>query len=127
MYQNYILIMGNLQIYREDDVVDHSVEVVYGKDSQQRNLKAIANTLEGKRQQKEVIRNHFLTGFHTNYRKGTLKEFDGLVQHIFFLALLKTREIKRLDEIRDTLLPKLMSGKLDVFDIEFQAAKLLFI
>ena len=95
------------------------MEVVYGKDSQQRNLKAIANTLEGKRQQKEVIRNHFLTGFHTNYRKGTLKEFDGLVQHIFFLALLKTREIKRLDEIRDTLLPKLMYGKLDVFDIEF--------
>ena len=89
MYQNYILIMGNLQIYREDDVVDHSVEVVYGKDSQQRNLKAIANTLEGKRQQKEVIRNHFLTGFHTNYRKGTLKEFDGLVQPIFSLALLK--------------------------------------
>lgn len=48
-----------------------------------------------------------------------LKEFDGLVQPIFSMILSKTREIKRLAEIRDTLLPQLMSGKLDVSDIEF--------
>lgn len=48
-----------------------------------------------------------------------LKEFDGLVQPIFSMILSKTRETKRLAEIRDTLLPQLMSGKLDVSDIEF--------
>lgn len=47
-----------------------------------------------------------------------LKKFDGLVQPIFSMILSKTREIKRLAEIRDTLLPKLMSGELDVSDIE---------
>ena len=36
-----------------------------------------------------------------------LKKFDGLVQPIFSMILSKTREIKRLAEIRDTLLPKL--------------------
>ena len=47
-----------------------------------------------------------------------LKKFDGLVQPIFSMILSKTREIKRLAEIRDTLLPKLMSGELDVSYIE---------
>ena len=47
-----------------------------------------------------------------------LKKFDGLVQPIFSMILSKTREIKRLAEIRDTLLPKLMSGELDVSNIE---------
>lgn len=47
-----------------------------------------------------------------------LKKFDGLVQPIFSMILSKTREIKRLAEIRDMLLPKLMSGELDVSDIE---------
>ena len=47
-----------------------------------------------------------------------LKKFDGLVQLIFSMILSKTRETKRLSEIRDTLLPKLMSGKLDVSDID---------
>ena len=47
-----------------------------------------------------------------------LKEFDGLVQPIFSMILSKTRETKRLSEIRDTLLPKLMSGELDVSEIE---------
>lgn len=47
-----------------------------------------------------------------------LEKFDGLVQPIFSMILSKTREIKRLAEIRDTLLPKLMSGELDVSDIE---------
>lgn len=47
-----------------------------------------------------------------------LKEFDGLVQPIFSMILSKTREAKRLTEIRDTLLPKLMSGEIDVSDID---------
>ena len=47
-----------------------------------------------------------------------LKEFDGLVQPIFSMILSKTRETKRLAEIRDTLLPQLMSGELDVSDIK---------
>lgn len=47
-----------------------------------------------------------------------LKKFDELVQPIFSMILSKTREIKRLAEIRDTLLPKLMSGELDVSGIE---------
>ena len=47
-----------------------------------------------------------------------LKEFDGLVQPIFSMILSKTREIKRLSEIRDTLLPKLMLGELYVSGIE---------
>lgn len=47
-----------------------------------------------------------------------LKEFDGLVQPIFSMILSKTREIKRLSEIRDTLFPKLMSGELYVSGIE---------
>lgn len=47
-----------------------------------------------------------------------LKKFDELAQLIFSMILSKTREIKRLAEIRDTLLPKLMSGELDVCDIE---------
>lgn len=46
-----------------------------------------------------------------------LKKFDGLVQPIFSMILSKTREIKKLAEIRDTLLPKLMSGELDVSNI----------
>lgn len=47
-----------------------------------------------------------------------LKKFDGLIQPIFSMILSKTRETKRLSEIRDTLLPKLMSGELDVSDID---------
>ena len=47
-----------------------------------------------------------------------LKKFDELVQPIFSMILSKTREIKRLAEIRDTLLSKLMSGELDVSNIE---------
>lgn len=47
-----------------------------------------------------------------------LKKFDGLVQPIFSMILSKTKETKRLFEIRDTLLPKLMSGDVDVSDID---------
>lgn len=47
-----------------------------------------------------------------------LNEFDEIMKPIFSMILSTTRESKRLTEIRDTLLPRLMSGELDVFDIE---------
>ena len=60
-----------------------------------------------------------LKNYPTNLpTENVLKEFDGLVQPIFAMILSKTRETKRLAEIRDTLLPKLMSGELDVSDID---------
>lgn len=48
----------------------------------------------------------------------TLKQFDQLVQPIFSMILSITRETKRLCEIRDTLLPKLMNGEIDVSTID---------
>ena len=47
-----------------------------------------------------------------------LNEFDEIIKPIFSLILSKTRESKRLTEVRDTLLPRLMSGELDVSDID---------
>lgn len=47
-----------------------------------------------------------------------LNEFDEIIKPIFSMILSKTRESKRLTEIRDTLLPRLMSGELDVSNIE---------
>lgn len=47
-----------------------------------------------------------------------LNEFDEIIKPIFSMILSKTKESKRLTEIRDTLLPRLMSGELDVSEIE---------
>ena len=47
-----------------------------------------------------------------------LNKFDEIVKPIFSMILSKTRESKRLIEIRDTLLPKLMSGELDVSNLD---------
>ena len=47
-----------------------------------------------------------------------LNEFDKIMKPIFSMVLSTTRESKRLTEIRDTLLPRLMSGELDVSDID---------
>ena len=47
-----------------------------------------------------------------------LNEFDEIVNRIFSMILSKTRESKRLTEIRETLLPRLMSGELDVSDVD---------
>ncbi len=44
-------------------------------------------------------------------------EFTELVEPIFELILLNQKENNRLSNLRDTLLPKLMSGELDVSDI----------
>lgn len=46
-----------------------------------------------------------------------LRKFDEIVKPLFSMILSKTRESKRLMEIRDTLLPKLMSGELNVSDL----------
>ena len=65
------------------------------------------------------LKTDILKNYPTNLpTESVLKEFDGLVQPIFAMILSKTRETKRLAEIRDTLLPKLMSGELDVSDID---------
>lgn len=48
----------------------------------------------------------------------TLKEFDSLVEPLFTAMLNTDRENSKLAAMRDTLLPKLMSGELDVSDID---------
>ncbi|MGN0482326.1 MAG: BREX-1 system adenine-specific DNA-methyltransferase PglX [Lachnospiraceae bacterium] len=58
--------------YFEDDIVARFVkfvEVVYGKDTLQENLKFIADALGGKGQPKDVIRNYFLNDFYKDHCK----------------------------------------------------------
>ena len=58
--------------YFEDDIVGRFVkfvEVVYGKDTLDENLKFIADALGGKGQPKEVIRNYFINGFYADHCK----------------------------------------------------------
>lgn len=58
--------------YFEDDMVGRFVkfvEIVYGKDTLQENLKFIADALGGKGQPKDVIRNYFLNGFYGDHCK----------------------------------------------------------
>lgn len=58
--------------YFEDDIVGRFVkfvEVVYGKETLQENIKFIADALGGKGQPKEVIRNYFLNGFYADHCK----------------------------------------------------------
>lgn len=47
----------------------------------------------------------------------TLKEFDSLVKPLFDAMLNVDRENFKLTAIRETLLPKLMSGEIDVFNL----------
>ncbi len=47
-----------------------------------------------------------------------MKNFDNVVSPIFTLILTNMRENERLSTLRDTLLPKLMSGEIDVSDID---------
>ena len=49
----------------------------------------------------------------------TLKEFDSLVTPLFDTMLNVDRENFKLTAIRDSLLPKLMSGEIDVSNIQF--------
>ena len=58
--------------YFEDDIVGRFVkfvEVVYGKDRLDENLKFIADALGGKGQPKDVIRNYFLNDFYSDHCK----------------------------------------------------------
>ena len=58
--------------YFEDDIVGRFVkfvEVVYGKDTLDANLKFIADALGGKGQPKDVIRNYFLNDFYSDHCK----------------------------------------------------------
>lgn len=48
----------------------------------------------------------------------TLIRFDDIVSPIFRTMRAVARENQRLSELRDSILPKLMSGELDVSDIE---------
>ena len=50
--------------------------------------------------------------------KETLNRFDNIVGAIFKKILYNTRENERLTQLRDTLLPKLMSGEIDVDKVE---------
>lgn len=58
--------------YFEDDIVGRFVklvEVVYGADTLQENLKFIADALGGKGQPKDVIRNYFMNDFYKDHCK----------------------------------------------------------
>lgn len=58
--------------YFEDDIVGRFVkfiEVVYGKETLEANLKFIAGALGGKGQPKDVIRDYFLNGFYADHLK----------------------------------------------------------
>ena len=58
--------------YFDDDIVNrfvNFVEVVYGEDTLQENLKFIANALGGKGHPKKVIRNYFLNKFYKEHCK----------------------------------------------------------
>lgn len=50
--------------------------------------------------------------------KEILSNFDEIVQPIFAQIRNLRREIEKLKQLRDELLPKLMSGEIDVSDIE---------
>ena len=65
------------------------------------------------------LKTDILKNYPTNLpSEDILNEFDGIIKPIFSMILSNTRETKRLIEIRDTLLPKLISGELDVSDID---------
>ena len=58
--------------YFSDDIVGRFirfVEVVYGKETLQENLRFIADALGGSGQPKDVIRNYFLNDFYTDHLK----------------------------------------------------------
>ena len=47
-----------------------------------------------------------------------LKEYDGVINGFFKKIELNQQEITHLTNLRDTLLPKLMSGEIDVNEVE---------
>ena len=58
--------------YFEDDIVGHFIkflEVVYGKDTLNENLKFVADTLGGRGNPKDAIRSYFLNDFYTDHSR----------------------------------------------------------
>lgn len=58
--------------YFDDDIVArfvHFIEVVYGKETLDENLRFIADALDGSGQPKDVIRNYFLNDFYADHLK----------------------------------------------------------
>lgn len=58
--------------YFNDDIVSRFVkfiEVVYGKETLEENLKFIADALGGSGTSREIIRNYFINGFYANHLK----------------------------------------------------------
>lgn len=53
-------------------------------------------------------------------KKKILKDFDGLVQPLFSQIECNAKENNKLTRLRDTLLPKLMSGELDVSNLDIK-------
>lgn len=47
-----------------------------------------------------------------------MKDFDSIVSPLFAMILSNQKENKRLAELRDTLLPRLISGEIDVKDVQ---------
>lgn len=58
--------------------------------------------------------------------KKLLAEFDNITAPIFKIIMKNNEENKNLTQLRDTLLPKLMSGEIDVSNIDILDDKLLF-
>lgn len=58
----------------------------------------------------DILRNYEVT----LPNKETLSNFQNIIKSIFEKMLFIQRETKQLEIIRDTLLPKLMSGDIDV-------------
>ena len=52
--------------------------------------------------------------------KNILSEFDVIIQPLFNLFIKNNNENQRLSEIRDSLLPKLMSGEIDVSKVDIE-------
>lgn len=65
------------------------------------------------------LKTDILKNYPTNLpTDDVLSKFDEVIKPMFSMILSKTRESKKLMEIRDSLLPKLMSDELDVSDID---------
>ena len=65
------------------------------------------------------LKTDILKNYPTNLpTDDVLSKFDEIIKPMFSMILSKTRESKALMEIRDSLLPKLISGELDVSDID---------
>ena len=62
----------------------------------------------------DILRNYEVT----LPNKETLSNFQNIIKSIFEKMLFIQRETKQLEIIRDTLLPKLMSGEIDVESVQ---------